>query len=63
MEEMREPITPIVRALGVGESAVFPLVRLGAVRSKASELGLQLGRKYRSHTSREDRTITVIRVS
>lgn len=62
MNETREPISPLLKGLGIGESAVFPVERLGAVRSKASELGLQLGRKFQSHASRKDRTITVTRI-
>lgn len=63
MTERKNPISSIIRALEVGESHAFPLVRLGAVRSKASELGLQWNRKYETQTSREERTVTVTRRS
>lgn len=63
MSERKNAISPIIRALEVGESHAFPLVQLAAVRAKASELGLQWNRKYETQTRREERTVTVTRRS
>ena len=55
-------ITPVLRALDVGNSTVFPIDRLRSVRTIASEVGVMYNRKFKTSVNRADRTITVTRV-
>lgn len=45
----------------VGRQLAFPVERLNVVRTTASNLGISLGRRYITHTDRENRTVTVTR--
>lgn len=52
----------MIRELPVGSSCVFGAERLYSARVQASNEGLKLGRRYKTSTNREARTITVTRV-
>lgn len=52
-----------IKALKIGETTSFPLEKLRTVRARASELGLQSGRRYRTAASREERVIIVQRTA
>ncbi|MBD5311705.1 MAG: hypothetical protein HDS13_06055 [Bacteroides sp.] len=55
-------ITPVLRDLDTGDSAVFPIDRLRSVRTIASEVGVMYNRKFKTSANRVERTITVTRV-
>lgn len=52
-----------IESLKVGETISFPLAKLRNVRTRASELGLQSGRRYKTSTSRERQVVTVHRTA
>lgn len=54
-------IKAIIVALEVGKTADFPVERLNYVRVISSNVGLTMGRKYKTATKRDERMITVTR--
>ena len=48
-------------ALAVDQSVDFPVERLDYVRVISSNVGLTMGRKYKTATKRDERVITVTR--
>lgn len=63
MTETHQDIRKAIIALPIGQTADFPVERWNYVRVTASNVGLELNRKYRTQTKRDDRVITVIRES
>jgi len=63
MAENSVKIRPLLVALEVGEEITFDIAKLKSVRTQASELGVILGRQYKTRTDRENRVITVQRIS
>lgn len=63
MAENHLKIRPTLANMEVGESNDFPIEQMRSVRAMASELGVIHDRKYRTRTNRQDRTITVTRIS
>jgi len=63
MAENSVKIRPLLVALEVGEEITFDVAKLKSVRTQASELGVILGRQYKTRTDRENRVITVQRIS
>lgn len=61
MTEQNEKIRPVLVGLQPGETHSFPVERLKSVRTQASEISMIYDRKFKTETSREDRTITVTR--
>lgn len=61
MTELNEKIRPILVGLQPGEAHPFPIERLKSVRTQASEISMIYDRKFKTETSRADRTITVTR--
>lgn len=62
-EKALEKVRPALIKLEVGETAVFGIERLKSIRTQASELGAIFNRQYKTRTDREERTITVKRIS
>ncbi len=62
MESINEKIRPTLVALSVGDTAAFDISRMKSVRTQASEIGVILDRRYKTHTDREKRIIIVERV-
>jgi len=58
---IEERMYPAIKALGVGDSANFPLTRVAYARTAAVNLGLELSRKFSTHIDRELEVITVTR--
>ena len=63
MVENLEKIRPALTALEMGDAVVFPISRLKSVRTQASELGAIFNRRFKTKTNRENKTITVSRIS
>jgi len=63
MVENSVKIRPLLVALEVGEEITFDVAKLKSVRTQASELGVILGRQYKTRTDRENRVIIVQRIS
>lgn len=61
--EQKKSILDTLRSMNVGDYAIFPASRAGAVRASASAYGFQWDRVYTTSTDRQTRTITVTRVS
>lgn len=55
-------MTATLRALEVGDSISFPIVKLMSVRAIASNLSLMMGRRYTTRVSRQERVIVVTRL-
>lgn len=55
-------ITSTITALAPGSSCTFPTSKLRTVRATASDLGLQLGRKYTTKVERDKGLIRVTRI-
>lgn len=56
-------IVESLQNLKVGDMLVAPAEQANNVRSTASNYGFQWGRKFKTKQNREDRTLTVIRLS
>ena len=63
MTEKVLKLKPSLEAMKVGEEMVFPLKRLYSVKTTASNVGLVLGRRYKTHYDKANGTATVTRVS
>ncbi len=59
---MESPIRSSLRSMKPGDTLRFPVARLSVVRSTASTLGTELGRKYSALLSQKDKCIDVIRL-
>ena len=59
---MESPIRSSLRSMKPGDTLRFPVARLSVVRSTASALGTELGRKYSALLSQKDKCIDVIRL-
>lgn len=55
-------ISSTISNLESGSSCTFPTSKLRTVRSTASDLGLQLGRKYTTKVERDKGIIKVTRI-
>lgn len=60
-ELKRGTIKDLFEKMEVGEILSYPLSRMKTIRTTASELGLLLGRKFRTKVDRENYKIHVIR--
>lgn len=56
------PISSTIINLEPGQSCTFPTSKVRTVRSTASDLGLQLSRKYSTKVEREKGIIKVTRI-
>lgn len=63
MTETQQKIRPILMEMNVGDTAIFPIIRLKSVRTQASELGAIYNRQFTTKTDRVAQTIKVKRVS
>ncbi len=52
-----------LRRMGVGESIDFPADRANSVRATASNYGFQWGRSFTTKANRQERIVTVTRIS
>lgn len=57
------PIAPAIKALEINETVTFPVERLNAVRSTATQLGLQHHKSFTCSVSDDRTTITVKRTA
>lgn len=48
--------------LKLNSKVTFPVNRASSIRTTCSLLSLQTGKRFKTHTSREDMTITVTRI-
>lgn len=58
-----KPALKTLREMEVGDSATFPIERTSYISSVCVRFGLQWGKKFKTSTNRETRTITVTRAS
>ena len=54
---------PMIRAMEVGDTLLFPIEKLPTVKTTCSDLGCILNRRYSTTTDRESRTIEVTRIT
>ncbi len=54
---------PSLREMEVGDKIHFPIEKARSIRALASEAGIVMQRKFSTLSNREERTITVTRVS
>lgn len=62
MAENQVKVRPALTRLEVGEKITFPIEKTKNVRTQSSELGLILGRRYRTKTDCEKCIIEVTRL-
>ena len=62
-KSVRKSIVQSLTDLDIGGIVRFPIVKMTSVRSLASQVGMQLDRKYTTATDRDTKTINVVRVS
>lgn len=55
------PIRATLKEMEVGDVVHFPVSKVSVIRSAASTLGLETGRRYMSRINREMMTIDVVR--
>ena len=61
-EQAKDPIAPILRALGSGHTHAFPLSRMNTVKATCTMLRLVHNFRYTTHVNRESKTIEVTRL-
>jgi|GEM_PF-3235237 len=59
-EIQKRPVTPILRAMKIGDIEIFPVSQLNSIRVKTSDLKIMEDKKYTR--KREGKTIIVKRV-
>lgn len=57
------PVLTALREMEIGETLVYPISRTSYIRTACVSFGLEWGKKFKTTTSRENRTVTVLRVS
>ncbi len=60
MEE-KIKIRPTLEKMEVGKTMTFPISSLPSVRTLTSTVGLYMGRRYKTKSNRENKTIEVTR--
>lgn len=63
METNSEKVRPLLIKMEVGQTITLGIEKMKSVRTQASELGAIMNRQYKTRTDREERTITVKRLS
>lgn len=63
MDTSTEKVRPVLANMEVGQTVTFGIEKMKSIRTQASELGAIMDRRYKTRTDREDRTITVKRLS
>lgn len=63
MDTSTEKVHPVLANMEVGETVTFCIEKMKSIRTQASELGAIMNRRYKTRTDREERTITVKRLS
>ena len=58
-----KPILTALRELEVGQSVTYPVIRTSYLRSVCVNFGLQWGKKFKTTTNREERTVTATRTA
>lgn len=57
-----KPMLAVLRELKVGESYIYPIERMGSLRTMCTDFGAQWGKTFSTKRDRENRTITVTRI-
>lgn len=63
METNSEKVRPLLIKMEVGQTITFGIEKIKSVRTQASELGAIMDRRYKTRTDREERIITIKRLS
>ena len=61
--EAKIDVKTIIEKMEVGEEQTFAIGVLSNVRAYASNIGMVMGRQYKTRTDRENMTITVERLA
>ena len=59
---VQKPIRPVLEGLAVGDYTEYPLERMDAVKTTASDIGTKRGRVYSTRIQKESKTIRVTRM-
>jgi len=59
----RLPIRETLRDMSVDDIVVFPAEKTSVLRATASNVGLEMGREYKTRTNREERVVRVVRTA
>lgn len=59
----RLPIRETLKDMSVDDIVVFPAEKTSVLRATASNVGLELGREYKTRTNRDERVIRVVRTA
>ena len=62
MTEQKIPLRPQIRALSLGQTIDFPILRMPTVKSTCTDLGIIYSRKFKTKLNREQGIITVTRI-
>ncbi len=57
-----KPILKALREMEVGETVSYSASRTSYIKSACSQFGLEWGKKFKTSSNRENRTITVMRI-
>lgn len=60
---MRKDVMHQLRGMDVNSTIGCPITKISSIRSQASQVGLELNRKYRTRSDREQRVVWVTRIS
>lgn len=63
MDKTTEKVCPVLINMEVGQTVTFNIEKMKSIRTQASELGTIMNRRYKTRTDREERTISVKRLS
>lgn len=59
----RLPIRETLRDMSVDDIVVFPAEKTSVLRATASNVGLEMGREYKTRTNRDERVVRVVRTA
>ena len=62
IKEEKKPIAPRLKMMEVGDKESYPITSLMSVRSLCTNIGLQMGRVFKTALDRAEGIITVERV-
>ena len=59
----RLPIRETLRDMSVDDIVVFPAEKTSVLRATASNVGLEMGREYKTRTNRDEHIVRVVRTA
>lgn len=62
MDKKKTSIRSIIEPLEIGRTATFPLSRINVVRTTTYNYSLATGKRFRTRSNRESRTLVVTRI-